>query len=166
MVSRNFIKLIVYGFVLMFLTAGLLYGFALTQKNSASDKTEADYIGKLTTAVDTMRTTSVDETTLMQKWNSGVIDAGTAVAQFADLKSQRQALGDDFFSRAAPQKFTEVHISLKDANTVWMEADDLYREGIFQRRDDFISAADAKVVTAKGKFDDTLAQIEKLGYKL
>lgn len=166
MISRNFIKIIVYGFVLMFLAAGLMYGFALTQKNSSANKTEANYIDKLSTVVDTMKTTSVDETTLMQKWNAGTVDAGTAVAQFADLKSQRQTLDDDFFSRTAPQKFTEVHISLKDANTVWMEADDLYREGIFQRRNDFISAADAKVVTAKGKLDSALAQIEKLGYKI
>jgi len=164
MVSWNFIKTIAYGFGLMFLAAGLMYGFTLIQKNSSADKTEADYASRLTTAVDTMRTISIDETALMQKWSAGTIDAGTAVAQFADMKAQRQKLDDDFFSRAAPQKFTEAHITLKDSNTIWMEADDLYREGIFQGRDDFISAADAKVVTAKGRFDDAIAQLKILGF--
>ncbi len=85
MISRNFIKTIAYGFALMFLTAGLMYGFTLTQRNSAADKTEADYISKLTTAVDTMKTTSIDETMVVQKWRAGVIDADTAVAQLEIL---------------------------------------------------------------------------------
>lgn len=165
MVSRNFIKIIVYGFVLMFLSAGLMYGFAQITKDKSAQN-EADYITRLTQYVDNMKKIEVDELAMMQTWKAEKIDAGTAVSQFADFKSKRQTLDDDFFSKAAPVKFTQIHFNLKDANTLWMQADDLYREGIFQRRNDFITDADAIVVTAKVKFNDAIAQLEKLGYKI
>ena len=166
MVSRNFIKSIVYGFALMFLAAGVLYGFATIQKNAAEEKAEVTYAGKLATTVDSMRKIEIDEQNLIQRWRAEKVAAGTAIAEFANAKIRRQELDDDFFSRAPPGKFAQIHSQLKDVNAVYMEADDLYREGIFQRRDDFISAADTKVVIAKEKMNSTITQLERLGYKL
>lgn len=166
MVSKNFIKSIAYGFALMLLTAGLLYGFNYMLGNTAAQKDEQVYVGKLATYVDSMRKISIDEQNLVQRWNAETVSSAAAVAGFADAKVKRQQLEVDFFSRTAPKKFAQTHQQLRDANTIWMEADDLYREGAFQNRNDYILNGDAKVTTAKEKFDSALAQLEKLGYKL
>jgi len=166
MVSRNFIKSIVYGFVLLFLTASLLYGFAVVQKSTAAQKAEIVYADKLITSVDEMKKIEIDEQNLIQRWRAEKVVAGTAVAGFADAKAKRQKLESDFFSREAPDRFAQVHAQFRNANAIYIEADDLYREGVVQSRDDFISNADAKVVTAKEKMNSALAQLEQLGYKL
>jgi len=166
MVSKNFTKSIVYGFAIMFLTAGLLYGFNYMLGNTAAQKDEQVYVGKLATYVNEMRKISIDEQNLVQRWNAEKVISSTAVAGFADAKVNRQQLEVDFFSRTAPKRFAQIHQQLRDANTLWMEADDMYREGTFQNKGDYILNGDAKVVTAKEKFDSALAQLEKLGYKL
>jgi len=166
MVSRNFIKSIVYGFAMMFIAAGLLYGFTLLQKNMATSDSESSYIGTLTNIVDEMKKISIDEQNLIQRWHAETVDVGTALSGFADAKAKRQSMDDDFFSRSPPEKFSQIHVQLGDANKVYMEADDLYREGVFQDRDDYIADADARVVIAKEKMNFALSQLAALGYKL
>ena len=144
----------------------MLYGFTVVLKNKSVQNEEQIYAGKLINVVGTMKTIGIDETTTLQKWHAGKIEDGAASVQFANFKSQRQTLDDDFFSRAAPKRFAQVHQTFGDANTLYMQADDLYRDGTFRRNADLISNGDAKAAAAKNKFDSALSQLEKLGYKL
>jgi len=159
---NKMLKSILYGFGLMLMAAGMMYGITLASGPGKSQE-DSTYVSKLNIITNDMEKISVDEANTVQQWRAETVDAGTAVADFADYKARRQNFNAVFFTRAAPAKFTEIHFALKDSNDISIEADDLYREGIFQRRDDFITGADAKTATAKQKFDAAIIQLNALG---
>ncbi|MFH0869269.1 MAG: hypothetical protein V1839_03515 [archaeon] len=160
---NKMLKSIIYGFILMLIAAGILYGFSLATRGISGGNSDSAYTETLKTNIGNMRQIQTDEANLIQRWRAGTVDAGTAVGSFADHKARRQQLNTNFFSRAAPKEFTEVHFTLKDSNDIYIEADDLYRDGVFKSNDGLISSADAKAATAKQMFDDAIAQMNTLG---
>jgi len=151
MVSKRFIRILLSGFLLMFVAFIGLYSFTITQKNLSEKNDETVYLETLETNMNMMAQLELDETMTLQKYSAGKITNVDAHTEVLEISTKRQKLEDTFFSRISPETFLQVHNELREANKLWIQADALYAKGSLENKNNFILDADVKVEIAKQK---------------